>query len=67
MKWLHKLKQLFTWQELTKEEYTHWVNIGRPTIMFYSGNDRRIAERNRGTIDWDEPYERRHSHYTYKK
>ena len=29
--------------------------------------DRRIKNRPRGTVDWDEPYERRKHSYTYKE
>jgi len=51
MKWFNDLKQLFKGKKLTTEGYAH--------------NERRIEYKNRGTVPWDEPYERRNKPHTY--
>tara|TARA_B110000495_G_C22736348_1_gene431927 strand:- start:428 stop:625 length:198 start_codon:yes stop_codon:yes gene_type:complete len=65
MKWFDNLKQLFKGKELNAEEYAHWVSIGRPKLMFYANSDRRVEHKNRGSVPWDEPYERRNTPHTY--
>jgi hypothetical protein len=65
MRWLTTIKQWFTLQELSPKEFVAWVSAGRPNLMLYTSKDRRIEDRGRGPVPWDEPYERRKYPHNY--
>jgi len=53
------------WKLANPKEHAYWLSIGSPSIMIYNRTDRRIANKLRGTVPWDEPYERREQPHNY--
>jgi|TARA_B110000495_G_scaffold195236_1_gene202493 hypothetical protein len=62
---VNEIKHWFTPQELSPEEHATWVSAGQPSLLFYTSQDRRVEDKGRGPVPWDEPYERRNYPHNY--